>query len=861
MTMALSPQPCLQTTTIPPQQQQPPPTPSNVRVVGRIRPLAGTLPPPQRHAYVYVYVYLVQQLTSSHSSCLRSSYGIIDYELEKGCQQVVQALDSTLGTRTTTTTTLTSTNDHKLCHNIAPDPGPQQLFITPPDTTTPDGGDNKRWFELDAVLDGSCTQEHVYVQSGAKQAVCHDLFQGFNCTILAYGQTGAGKTFTMGTAPLNGNDNNNNNNDDHNNSSTISKQCGIIPRACADLYEQIQQRCDGNATVELQYMEVYNEEIRDLVTDKPQTHLRIRENLQGQVYVRGLQSRKVQSPQDIGRCMMEASKRRMVASTKMNATSSRSHAICVLKLQGVLCHDDDDDQNGGGGGGGGTTKFESKLTLVDLAGSERIKKTGAQGNRAQEGISINKGLFVLGQVVSALAEQRPKMKRKPPYRDSKLTRLLQDSLGGNSRTIMVACVSPADFNVEESINTLRYATSARNIKNTATRNVVENLSPEAAAKLRRENDLLKQQVKELEAMVEKLTMDLEEQAAAAVEHAHSVAVSATSGNSSELPPVDESSDSPERTTRSNDTDKDESESSKGGLAAFLEAGGPKKSYEELEKENANLRAALQNTESDMKSVAAESTALRSLAAESAIELPKMKVMLRMLEDELSESHAFEEEAEELRRELEQTKAEATAARHAADHLTHVVEEQLSMSQRSMEYTGDDLEEKRIEYDKIVTAEEWVNMVAQIFSAFKEQMRQLGDFYALVIRIVDSPDIIAMIPPKPKPVARRGSLWGGGTSAVDAEKEKLERKKEELELREKLLSEHVQFYNEKFLETEDIITSRAESLEEIQDLVRQQKEELEEQLGTAEFMRNMFFGTGEETIHRLSKVLEIDLGAT
>ena len=175
----------------------------------------------------------------------------------------------------------------------------------------------------------------------------------------------------------------------------------------------------------------------------------------------------------------------------MNAVSSRSHAICVLRIRGVL----EDFQ------------FQSKLTLVDLAGSERIKKTGAQGNRRQEGININKGLFVLGQVISALAEQRPKYKRKPPYRDSKLTRLLQDSLGGNSQTIMIACVSPADFNREETITTLRYATNARNIQNSATRNVVKSISPEEAAKLERANQLLTAQVKELNETIRTMTLD------------------------------------------------------------------------------------------------------------------------------------------------------------------------------------------------------------------------------------------------------------------------------------------------------------------------------------------------------------------
>jgi len=171
--------------------------------------------------------------------------------------------------------------------------------------------------------------------------------------------------------------------------------------------------------------------------------------------------------------------------------------MCILKVTGVVEGPD------------GSDKFHAKLTLVDLAGSERAKKTGATGARLKEGVNINKSLLVLGQVVAALADQNKKRARKPPYRDSKLTRLLQDSLGGNSRTIMVACCSPADMNSEETINTLRYASSARNIKNTATRNVVQNISQEEAAKLKRENQLLKEEVKELTEQVRLLTEEYE----------------------------------------------------------------------------------------------------------------------------------------------------------------------------------------------------------------------------------------------------------------------------------------------------------------------------------------------------------------
>jgi hypothetical protein len=223
------------------------------------------------------------------------------------------------------------------------------------------GGTSKRWFELDAVFDQSSTQQEVYERSGMRQAVCEDIFRGYNATILAYGQTGAGKTHTMGSAVRKG-------------QSSVSKDDGMIPRACVDLFRNVQEKCDGNARVELSYLEIYNEEIRDLLATT-KNDLKIRETLNGEVYVSGLTEQEVVSTEHVGQLMEEASKRRVVASTAMNAVSSRSHAICTLRISGVvesLMSEVD--------------KFTAKLTLVDLAGSERIKKTNAQGNRRQEGI-------------------------------------------------------------------------------------------------------------------------------------------------------------------------------------------------------------------------------------------------------------------------------------------------------------------------------------------------------------------------------------------------------------------------------------------------------------------------------------------
>ena len=273
-----------------------------------------------------------------------------------------------------------------------------------------------RWFELDAVLDEESSQKDVYEKSGARRAIADDLFCGYNATILAYGQTGSGKTFTMGSAPSTKKEDQDGDNKDH----------GVIPRACQDLFESVKVKCDGQAEVLCSYMEVYNEEIRDLLIEKQTTQLRIRETLDGQIYVRGLTERVVLSPLDIYKIMAEASSRRVVASTKMNATSSRSHAICVLRVKGVVVVAGSDGNPAEDDGV--SRKFEAKLTLVDLAGSERLKKTEAKGSRAKEGISINKGLFVLGQVVSALAERGRILKeieeqKQAPTEETTLPRL------------------------------------------------------------------------------------------------------------------------------------------------------------------------------------------------------------------------------------------------------------------------------------------------------------------------------------------------------------------------------------------------------------------------------------------------------
>jgi Kinesin motor domain len=671
---------------------------------------------------------------------------LAQYELENGSKQIVHPLPS-LGK-----------NKGALSGPVLE---PEVLEVNPPDA-------EKRWFELDAVFDGTSSQESVYIQSGAQNAVQNDIFRGFNCTILAYGQTGSGKTFTMGTAT---------------GSDQLNDSDGVIPRACADLFRTIDERCDGNAKVELSYLEIYNEEIRDLMLPSGVNgeDLRIRETLDGQVYVAGLKSVPVSGPKEIGKFMEQASQRRVVASTKMNAVSSRSHAICVLKIEGVL----EDD-----------TKFAAKLTLVDLAGSERIKKTGAEGSRRQEGININKGLFILGQVVSALAEQRPKYKRKPPYRDSKLTRLLQDSLGGNSRTIMVACVSPADFNLDETINTLRYATSARNITNTATRNVIKAISPEEAAKLQRDNQLLSAQVNELQETIRKM-----------------------SAYRSTTPSL-ESTDFSELDEHLGEVVVAESEESR--------------RIRELEYEVKQLKSAL--SKSDGKGKPSISASL----VEQAIELPELHRQIACLQEEVEAKVSLEEENERLRHDVEEARADAKAASLAANKLSKIMDQ-------LKELKTDEIDKKQMEHDHIKVEEAWVSFVYQILETNRDQMQKLRQDFYLVARVAGSPDFPVTKDPKDK--------WWNLAGLRHKNNEDLSAGMHvDPEMRQELFYQHLKFFSDKLIEVENDIISESQSLGSIRDSLRGQRDKLELEIETSGFMRDSLNKDDNELLEQLTSIL-------
>ncbi|XP_060086319.1 osmotic avoidance abnormal protein 3-like [Ylistrum balloti] len=257
--------------------------------------------------------------------------------------------------------------------------------------------------------------------------------EGYNGTIFAYGQTGCGKSFTMQgiTNP--------------------ASQRGIIPRAFDHIFETVSVAEDTKFLIHASYLEIYNEEIRDLLGKDAKAKMDLKEHPEKGVYVSGLSMHPVHNVTECERIMDKGWKNRATGATLMNADSSRSHSIFTINLE-MIQEDAEGEEHIRAG----------KLNLVDLAGSERQSKTGATGDRLKEATKINLSLSALGNVISALVDAKTK---HIPYRDSKLTRLLQDSLGGNTKTLMVACLSPADNNYEETISTLRYANRAKNIQN------------------------------------------------------------------------------------------------------------------------------------------------------------------------------------------------------------------------------------------------------------------------------------------------------------------------------------------------------------------------------------------------------------
>ncbi|ORY94715.1 hypothetical protein BCR43DRAFT_564976 [Syncephalastrum racemosum] len=386
---------------------------------------------------------------------------------------------------------------------------------------------HNKLFTFDHVFGTNSTQSQVFAALGHKSIL--KFIEGYNVTILAYGQTSSGKTYTMGTAQ-------------HQSGRYNTQDEGIVPRAMALLFDTLQHQDHSNSsnhinrpvtpspsissstdtsttknrlrppsriskvphttsnsnnnstnrqryTVKVSFVEIYNEELNDLLNDAPpgeRPPITIREDAKGHIYWTGVKELPVHSTDDVLYFLEQGTRNRATGSTDMNEKSSRSHAIFSVSLRqekwvpsptptqsssgrksamnsrnDVARHDD-----------GEYIISTSKFHFVDLAGSERLKRTAAEGDRRKEGININAGLLALGNVISALGDTSKKSTHVP-YRDSKLTRLLQDSLGGSATTLMIACVSPVEYNLSETLNTLGYANRARNIKNRIEKNEVE----------------------------------------------------------------------------------------------------------------------------------------------------------------------------------------------------------------------------------------------------------------------------------------------------------------------------------------------------------------------------------------------------
>ncbi|KAH7924836.1 kinesin-domain-containing protein [Leucogyrophana mollusca] len=359
-----------------------------------------------------------------------------------------------------------------------------QTFLDPPETGSQQ--DSKRATERKTMAfsfdksywsagprdePGYCSQQTLYDDLG-KELLDHG-FSGFNACILAYGQTGSGKSYSMmGYGP----------------------DKGIIPLTCSELFVRVEDKkaIDPNVhfTVEVSYIEIYNEKVRDLLNPKNTGNLRVREHPSLGPYVEDLSKLVVNSYDEMMTLMDEGNKARTVAATNMNETSSRSHAVFTLLLT-MKRHDVDTNLD---------TEKVSRISLVDLAGSERANSTGATGQRLKEGANINKSLTTLGKVISSLAlasqdaggkkGKKGKAEEFVPYRDSVLTWLLKDSLGGNSKTAMIAAISPADY--EETLSTLRYADQAKKIKNKAVVN--EDPNAKLVRELKEELELLRARV-------------------------------------------------------------------------------------------------------------------------------------------------------------------------------------------------------------------------------------------------------------------------------------------------------------------------------------------------------------------------------
>ncbi|XP_059044964.1 kinesin-like protein KIF3A [Achroia grisella] len=305
----------------------------------------------------------------------------------------------------------------------------QTIAVTRNNVTPPEP---PRVYGYDSVFDSNTSQMDIYVQTASP--IVEEVLKGYNGTIFAYGQTGTGKTYTMAGT------------------NSAPELRGIIPNSFAHIFSHIAKaKDDEKFLVCVTYLEIYNEEVRDLLGNNPHQSLEVKERPDIGVFVKDLTGYVVHNADELEKIMAVGNKNRHIGATAMNTESSRSHAIFSITVESSKR-----------GADGKMHVKMGKLHLVDLAGSERQSKTHATGTRLKEATKINQSLSVLGNVISALVDGKS---THIPYRNSKLTRLLQDSLGGNSKTVMIATIGPAECNYVETISTLRYANRAKNIEN------------------------------------------------------------------------------------------------------------------------------------------------------------------------------------------------------------------------------------------------------------------------------------------------------------------------------------------------------------------------------------------------------------
>ncbi|KAL1783982.1 kinesin KIF27 isoform X1 [Sigmodon hispidus] len=332
-------------------------------------------------------------------------------------------------------------HNHQVC--VRDIPNTQQIII---------GRD--RVFTFDFVFGKNSTQDEVY--NICIKPLVLSLIEGYNATVFAYGQTGSGKTYTIGGGHV---------------ASVVEGQKGIIPRAIQEIFHSISENPSIDFKIKVSYIEVYKEDLRDLLElETSMKELHIREDDKGNTVIVGAKECQVESVDEVMSLLEVGNAARHTSATHMNEHSSRSHAIFTISICQV-------EKNTGAAEDGewySRRHIVSKFHFVDLAGSERVTKTGNTGERFKESIQINSGLLALGNVISALGDPRRKSSHIP-YRDAKITRLLKDSLGGSAKTVMITCVSPSSSDFDESLNSLKYANRARNIRNKPTLN----FSPES----------------------------------------------------------------------------------------------------------------------------------------------------------------------------------------------------------------------------------------------------------------------------------------------------------------------------------------------------------------------------------------------